>query len=81
MVELYLWENCPFCRKVLHAAENMGLQKDVDYKIVDSAPGTAGRAVVEKTGGKSMVPFLIDKEVAMYESDDIILYLQNNIKK
>ncbi len=81
MIHLYLWDSCPFCQKVLKAAEAMGLEKDVDYSIVDGAPGTPGRLTVEKTGGKAMVPFLIDGDISMYESDDIIAYLKEKLGK
>lgn len=77
MLELFMWDRCPFCRKVLNAAEHMGLREGVDYTIVDGAPGTKGRETVEKMGGKAMVPFLVDGQISMYESDDIIKYLQN----
>ncbi len=77
MIELYIWQSCPFCRKVLRAAEEMGLQEGKDYTVVDGAPGTPGRNTVLETGGKSMVPFLIDGDTSMYESDDIIAYLKD----
>ncbi len=81
MVQLYIWDSCPFCQKVLRAAQQLGLKEGEDYQIVDSAPGTRGRDVVEKTGGKDMVPFLIDDDTWMYESDDIIDYLHEKFSK
>ena len=79
MIELYLWNSCPFCQKVLKAADAMGLKEDIDYTIVDGSPGTPGRLTVQNRGGKAMVPFLIDGEVSMYESDDIIAYLKDKL--
>jgi len=76
MIEVYSWDRCPFCQKVLKAAAEMGLLEGVDYVVVDGAPGTKGREVVEKRGGKAMVPFLVDGDTAMYESSDIIEYLR-----
>ena len=37
----------------------------------------------KKIGGKSQVPFLYDKEnkIKMYESDDIIEYLKDNMQE
>lgn len=81
MIQLYIWNSCPFCQKVLKAAREIGLKENVDYIIVDGAPGTPGRAVVEKTGGKAMVPFLVDGTTSMYESDDIIAYLRQVSRK
>lgn len=79
MVELYVSSTCPFCIKVIKAADQMGLQEEKDYVIVDAAQGTPGRQKVLDTGGKGMVPFLIDGSLSMYESDDIITYLRTNI--
>ncbi len=78
MIDLYITATCPFCIKVIRAAEQMGLAEGRDYRIVDAAAGTPGRKTVVETGGKSMVPFLIDGDVSMYESDDIIAYLRNH---
>jgi glutathione S-transferase len=75
MIELYISSTCPFCIKVIRAAEQMGLAEGTDYRIVDAAVGTPGRKKVIETGGKAMVPFLIDGETRMYESDDIVAYL------
>ena len=50
---------------------------ELDYLIIDAAPGTPGRKKVVDTGSKSMVPFLMDGEHWMYESDDIIDYLKS----
>lgn len=77
MIELYLWDSCPFCQKVLRAADNIGLEEGKDYVIIDGAPNTPGRLTVQSRGGKSMVPFLVDGDTAMYESDDIISYLKD----
>ena len=38
-----------------------------------------GREVVLSVGGKGMVPFLIDGDISMYESDDIVAYLKKTI--
>ncbi len=76
MVELYVTPTCPFCIKVIRAAEAMELTEGQDYLIVDAAHGTPGRKRVVDTGGKSMVPFLLDGESWLYESDDIIEYLR-----
>lgn len=81
MVELYISSTCPFCIKVIRAAEAMGLTEGKDYLIVDAAHGTPGRKKVVESGGRSMVPFLIDDERWMYESDDIIDYLRDRFVK
>ncbi len=77
MIELYMRDGCPFCRKVLQAAGEFGLKEGEDFKVIDAAPETPGREVVLNRGGKAMVPFLIDGDTSMYESGDIIEYLKN----
>jgi glutathione S-transferase len=76
MIQLYLSSTCPFCLKVVKAANAMGLREGVDYATVDSAPGTPGADKVRAVGGDYMVPFLIDGDHFMYESDDIIEYMR-----
>jgi glutathione S-transferase len=81
MINLYMWKSCPFCQKVLRAAEQEGLREGEHYTVIDGAPGTPGRDLVEKIGGKAMVPFLTDGDFWMYESDDIIEYLKENARE
>jgi len=81
MIQLYLWRSCPFCQKVIRAAEELGLKEGVEYNAIEAGPGTKGRDIVEKTGGKAMVPFLVDGDVSMYESDDIIAYLRDKASR
>ena len=76
MIQLYLSATCPFCKKVLVAAEQFGLEEGKDFTTIDAAQGTPGRDVVLNVGGKGMVPFLIDGNTSMYESDDIVAYLE-----
>lgn len=76
MIQLYVRKGCPYCMKVETAAVELGLVEGSDYELIDAAPDTPGREVVLKVGGKGMVPFLIDGEISMYESDDIVEYLK-----
>lgn len=78
MVKIYSWDRCPFCQKVLRAAQEMGLVEGKTYQVVNAAPGTKGRDEVLAIGGKGMVPFIVDGATSMYESDDIIAYLKNH---
>ncbi len=80
MIELYVSITCPFCQKVERAARELGLTEGREYRLIDAQPNTPGRDVVLKTGGKAMVPFMIDGHTSMYESDDIITYLKNRFE-
>ncbi len=80
MVKLYLWDSCPYCRKVSRAVKGLGLAEGVDYEKIEAGAGTPGRMTVQHLGGKAMVPFLVDGDLRMYESDDIISYLQSKVR-
>jgi len=77
MIKIYVRDGCPYCNKVIKAAKDLSLEEGRDFEVVDAALGTPGREVVLKVGKKAMVPFLIDGEHSMYESDDIVNYLRN----
>ncbi len=79
MIELYIREGCPFCHKVLEGANQLHLVEGKDYAVIDAAPGTPGRETVLKLGGKTMVPFLVDGDITMYESLDILDYLHDKV--
>jgi glutathione S-transferase len=76
MLTLYINPNCPFCQRVMQMAEN--LKVDLDTKDI-TADETTHAELVEK-GGKPQTPFLEDseKDVTMYESNDIIEYIREN---
>jgi glutathione S-transferase len=74
MLELYEFENCPFCRKAREAFSIL----DLDAKIWPCPKGGPGyREELCRRGGKAQFPYLIDanQNVEMYESQDIIDYL------
>ena len=51
--------------------------KDIHYRLINIANKESEESLI-KIGGKRQVPFLVDNErnVQMYESDDIIEYLK-----
>lgn len=74
MFDLYISETCPYCKKVIDYFEEHGIAYNL--KSV-SEPQNLNKLL--KLGGKAQVPFLndSDKEISMYESDDIIEYAKN----
>jgi len=76
MLDLYILETCPYCKKVLAFAE----EKGISLNKIDIAEKT-NEEVLITLGGKRQVPFLVDKErnVQMYESADIIEYIKTII--
>lgn len=73
MLELYVSEYCPYCRKVMKFFE----ENDIDFTQKDVSDSENFDKLVA-LGGKDQVPFLHDSEndVMMYESDDIINYVK-----
>ncbi|XDD41431.1 glutathione S-transferase N-terminal domain-containing protein [Leptospira sp. WS60.C2] len=80
MFRLYQYDSCPYCHRVRQSIQNLGLVEGKDYVLVEARGGTPGREEVIRLGGISQVPFLVDGDVKMYESLDIIDYLQNKFK-
>ena len=73
MIDLYIMKSCPFCKKVLNYLDTT----DIEYRTLDIS-SSENAEVLRRIGGMEQVPFLLDKErnVQMYESDDIINYLK-----
>ncbi len=72
MITLYINPACPFCRKTVEVAKELGAPltlKDVHDE------GVADELVA--LGGKKQMPYMVDDEtgVSMYESNDIVSYL------
>ncbi len=72
MLDLYVSQYCPYCKKVMNYLQ----ENDVEFNMLDVADSENFDKLV-KLGGKDQVPFLNDTEndVLMYESDDIIDYI------
>jgi glutathione S-transferase len=73
-LELYEFENCPFCRKVREALSILDLEADI-RPCPKRGPGF--RKALRERAGKAQFPYLIDPntDTEMYESDDIVQYL------
>ena len=73
MFTLYYRPTCPFSKKVLAAAKELG----VGLELRDIGE-TVHRDELVRQGGKQQVPYLVDRtrSVGVYESEDIISYLK-----
>ena len=69
MADLYVLENCPYCRKVMDFLS----ENKINFNKKDISNSENHRRLLE-LGGKDQVPFLHDENVKMYESNDIIDY-------
>lgn len=76
MLELYANPTCPFCLKVMKKMTDLG----IDYVFRSHKFEDAQNSWGFKIGGKTQVPLLVDqsKDIVMYESADIIKYLEDN---
>jgi glutaredoxin 3 len=76
MLSLYTKATCPYCHKVIDFAQNNHVA--LDLKDIYLEP-TNKQDLIER-GGKRQVPYLVDtdRQVEMYESDDIVAYLKSN---
>jgi len=74
LLELYEYEDCPYCRLVREALTEL----DIDALIYPCPKGGKRfRPRARELGGKFQFPFLIDPNTGkqMYESADIVAYL------
>ncbi len=73
MLLLYKMEGCPYCQKVLDHLET----KNIQFRSLDISDSVNMDELLH-LGGEDQVPFLVDTEhnAKMYESDDIIEYLE-----
>lgn len=72
-LELYKKETCPYCRKVMQFIEASGRQ-DIVYQDIIKNPEAA--ETLENVGGKRQVPCLFIDGAPLYESMDIIHWLE-----
>jgi glutathione S-transferase len=71
---LFNMEGSPYCRKVRETLAEL----DLEHVVRNVPKGSPKRAELERRGGKVQVPYIVDPNTgrAMYESDDIIAYLE-----
>ena len=72
-LELWSFEASPFCRLAREAL----CELEIPYRLHNVAKGSAAREAFVARSGKMMVPYLVDPnaDVAMFESADIVAYL------
>lgn len=73
MIDLFVLENCPYCKKVMKYMDETGMK----YNKIDIANKASEESLIN-IGGKRQVPFMIDRDrnIQMYESSDIIEYIK-----
>ena len=74
-LDLYYYDSCPYCQKVLRAMRKLGIEDKIALKNILQDQQAADTLV--RVGGKRQVPCLFIDGTPMYESDDIVAYLTN----
>ena len=71
-LDLYMFQGCPFCRRVLAAIE----AGRTDVTLHDIHKNNDDRRTLLAVGGKEQVPCLFIDGEPLYESLDIIAWLE-----
>tara|TARA_B100001113_G_C21004852_1_gene576595 strand:+ start:720 stop:974 length:255 start_codon:yes stop_codon:yes gene_type:complete len=71
---LYHFDMCPFCVKVKDFMDQNNIQIPMKNILMDSQ----AKAELLEIGGNTQVPCLVIDGKALYESDDIIEWLQQH---
>ena len=74
-LELFMFDGCPYCAKVIREIE---AQDRDDIEIYDIHEDNDARERLIEEGGKEQVPCLFIDGEALYESNDIIQFLRDN---
>lgn len=75
--KLYAGTYCPFCKKVESFLNENNIMDKVEVIYIDKVDGAAQELV--KGGGKSQIPCLNHGDAWLYESSDIIDYLEEKL--
>ena len=76
-LELFKFDTCPFCVRVLRTVK--ALKLDGKVKLRDTVKETGANDELIKRGGDVQVPCLFIDGEPMYESADIIAWLEENV--
>lgn len=76
-LDLYYYDECPYCQKVLRAMRRLGITNKITLKNILLSNEAATTLV--RVGGKRQVPCLFIDGVPMYESDDIVAWLTREL--
>lgn len=75
--QLYAATYCPYCHKVEEFIKDHGLDDQIEILYTDKNPEAKEELVTK--GGKAQVPCLHFGDEWLYESNDIIEYLSENL--
>lgn len=73
-LELYYYPECPFCQRVLRAIDELGVAGGIELKNIHADEEALQTLIA--VGGKRQVPCLFIDGKPLYESGDIVNWLQ-----
>jgi glutaredoxin 3 len=73
---LYKFDSCPYCQRVMHRARELGLELPMRDTRLEPGP----RQELLRVGGKTQVPCLFINGAPLYESEDIVRYLEREVR-
>lgn len=78
MLDLFILETCPYCKKVIDYMK----EKNIKFHKFDTINSDNVLRLLS-IGGKDQVPFLYNETTndKLYESDEIIKYLRKNFEQ
>ena len=71
---LYYFPSCPYCRLVLDCLDRLDLE--IPMRDIHSEPGARDDLI--EIGGKGQVPCLVIDGKPLYESGDVVRWLEAN---
>lgn len=71
---LYHFPSCPFCKIVADCIDRLGLE--IPMRDIQAEPGARDELIA--IGGKGQVPCLVIDGKPMYESAEIVRWLEEN---
>lgn len=75
-LELYYYDQCPFCAMVLRKIQELSLSKFITFK--NTLESNEAREFHMQTTGRSTVPCLYINDKPLFESRDILIWLEEN---
>lgn len=75
LLTLYQYSTCPFCQRVLRFMAENG----IELPLKDTMMDPDARQELIELGGKGQVPALRIGDEILYESNDIVRWLQENV--
>ncbi len=76
-LELFKRDTCPYCVKVQMFIEELGVEDQITQLDISKDPAARKRLV--EVGGKQQVPCLFIDGKPLYESNDIISWIEENL--